>query len=269
MADAPHPPGVVVLRQTIPVIERVAPELAVRRKAVRRAARDLDRLQVLVQLEELGVTPDVGTVERHVDGDVTDDVHAVLVRVVAQFLPLAVEQVLHHAPELDLGLMAAAHALELAEVADAQELRPLIPGRAVVQVLERHEERVVIQPAGVLAAEDRIARIRSGKEALRRQVQDGIALLVEHAVVDVVGVALPVDVLVLAGLEQALLAELVEVDEVRVAGIGREGLVRGVAVARGSHGEDLPVCLARRLKEVDEVPGRLPHAPDSVARGQR
>ena len=76
-----HPPFVSGLRQIIPVVERIAPELALGSVAVGRAARDLDRRPVGVQHEHLVVGPRVGAVLGDVDRYVADYFYALLVGV--------------------------------------------------------------------------------------------------------------------------------------------------------------------------------------------
>ena len=69
--------------------------------------------------------------------------------------------------------------------------------------------------------------------------------------------------------DEPLLAQAVERDEERVAGEGREALVRRVAVAGGAEGQDLPQALAGLLQEVEEG-GRLrAQLSDAVGTGQR
>ena len=65
--DAADPPAEAVLAHGVPVVERVAPELAVLGEVVRRDAGDLLRDVLLVELEELRLAPDVGGVRRDVD----------------------------------------------------------------------------------------------------------------------------------------------------------------------------------------------------------
>ena len=71
--------------QRVPVVERVAPVLAVAREEVGRHAGDD------AALEELRVGAVVGAVRRDVDGHVAEDAHAALGRVRAERAPLALE----------------------------------------------------------------------------------------------------------------------------------------------------------------------------------
>ena len=71
-ADAVDPPVEAALVQDIPAIERIAPALAGRAEVVGRHAGDADGREVFVELEEIGMGPDVGAVEGDEDGDVAD-----------------------------------------------------------------------------------------------------------------------------------------------------------------------------------------------------
>ena len=80
-----HPPAVAAALQRRPVIQRVAPQLAVAGVRVGRGAGDQPGL------EQLGVEAVVAAAGRDVDGDVAEDPHAALGGVGAQRAPLAVE----------------------------------------------------------------------------------------------------------------------------------------------------------------------------------
>ncbi len=84
-AQALDPPALAVARHRIPVVGRVAPQLAVGRERVRRHAGHE------VGPEEVRVGRHVGGVGGHVEGDVAHDADAAVGRVGAQGAPLAVE----------------------------------------------------------------------------------------------------------------------------------------------------------------------------------
>ena len=79
------PPGVAPPLQRGPVVERIAPQLALRRERVGRRARHR------VRAEQLGMRAVVGRPGRDVDRDVADQPHAALGGVRTQAAPLAVE----------------------------------------------------------------------------------------------------------------------------------------------------------------------------------
>lgn len=90
-AQASHPPGEAVLFHVRPVIDGIAPILSIGVEAVRRAARDDARTAGAGQLEVLRVRPDVGGIQRNIDGDIADDQHAVFMGILPQPLPLRME----------------------------------------------------------------------------------------------------------------------------------------------------------------------------------
>ena len=90
-ANAVFPPLEAVRTHGIPIIERVAPELAVGAEIVRRDTGDGARLPVGVEAKLRRLRPDVRAVGRDVHGQVADDAHAVRVRVGAHRVPLAGE----------------------------------------------------------------------------------------------------------------------------------------------------------------------------------
>ena len=79
------PPAVAAALQRRPVVERVAPQLALVGERVGRRARHG------AVLEELGMGAVVGAAGRDVDGDVADQLHAAIYGVLTQRGPLAVE----------------------------------------------------------------------------------------------------------------------------------------------------------------------------------
>ena len=62
VADSRDPPFISVCLHFIPVKERIAPELSVRREVIRRAPGDLNRRQVLIELELIRIGPDIDAV---------------------------------------------------------------------------------------------------------------------------------------------------------------------------------------------------------------
>ena len=80
-----------------PLVQRVAPELAGRREVIRRHARHELRPALLVQLEQVGVRPDVGRITGHEDRRVAEQLDAEPPGVLAEVVPLAEKEEL---PEL-------------------------------------------------------------------------------------------------------------------------------------------------------------------------
>ena len=224
----------------------------------------------LVELEPLGLGPDVGGVEGDVDGKVADDADVLRACVGAQALPLPEEEVLDVDVEVDLVGEGLAVGVEGAGLAHADGgVVPLDPRPHAEVALDGHEQGVVLDPRGVLGAEARDLLGVAGEAPLEGAAQDLGAARVELGVVDAGGVVAPVGGVDLVLGEQAVGHELVEVDQVGVAREGRGALVGGVAEARGTHGQELPPRLAGVGEEVHEVVGGLAHGADAVRRRQR
>lgn len=173
---APDPPGVAGLFVRRPVIDRIAPELAGRGIVVGRHAGNELGAEVGLQLEQLGMRPDVGRVGGNIDRDVADDLDALLLCVRTQRVPLSEEDILEENAEVDLAAQLLGHSCERLRPAVADVLlRPHIDRRVVVLLLlERHEQRVIGQPFAVLLGEVRDSAFISGvtrEYALRNSSQ--------------------------------------------------------------------------------------------------
>ena len=98
-ADPPFVSGLLMLR---PVVERIPPQLSGCREIIRRNSRDFKRIPLRIKPEQLLVCPDIAVVDRHEDGDVSDDEDVALGRILAQRHPLLLEQELRKLIETDL-----------------------------------------------------------------------------------------------------------------------------------------------------------------------
>ena len=94
------------------------------------------------------------------------------------------------------------------------------------------------------------------------------ALLINGAEIHPAPDAAPVYFGQLCLFQQTFLHQGVQIDEIVVAGEGREGLVGGVAEARGGQGQDLPAALSGFLQEVHEPVGLFAHGADAIGAGQ-
>ena len=135
-------------------------------------------------------------------------------------------------------------------------------------ILQGHEQGVIVQPGRGLA-EHFVLTGRIGQQTAGRLFQHRVPGDVHQAIIHALRVAAPVQALVFVRLQQPVRRQIVQVDEIGVAGKGGEGLVGGVAVAGGTDGQDLPVGLSRRRQTVREVPGGRAQRAESVRGGQR
>ena len=241
--DAPQPPGVAVLLHCFPTEQRVAPQLAVGGEGVGGAARHLNGQAVFVQLELLRVGPHVGAVQRHIDGQVSDNGHAFFVGVLLQPPPLPEEKILHLLPECNLPGVFFPGLFQSAGPAQAQLLGPLQPGEPAVVLLQSHEQGVILQPVRLLRTEICQAGRVLSCQAPAGYAEHRVPHSIQQPVVHPLRVAPPVQGLILRRFQQAVPGQQVQVNQVGVAREGGEGLVRGVAVAGGAQGQDLPAGL--------------------------
>jgi len=140
-----------------------------------------------------------------------------------------------------------------------------------VLLLERHEEREVVEPLGMLRPEGlelgaRLGR-RLGLEALRR-TREAVELEADdRSVVDALVVERHAGEV--ARVQPTGALEPLERDQVGVAGEGGEALVRAVAVAGGAERHHLPGALPRLGQEVDPALGVRAELTDAEGAGER
>jgi hypothetical protein len=255
-AQALDPPLVAARRHHVPAVQRVAPELPGRAEVVGRHARDDRRLALRVEEEEIGVGPHVGAVVGDEDRDVADDADAALVCVAAQSRPLAEERHLTELVFEDGARELRPRRRQRVRVAGDQLRGPGAPRRELVLLLERHEEREVLEPGPLRGAEgaevglERRARTRG--ETLGGAREQRLPVRDHRAVVDVVVGERRVVTQLVCG-EEPVLDEQIEADQQRIAGERGEALVGRVAVARRPEWEHLPERLPGAHQEVDEA----------------
>ena len=134
-AQAAHPPREAVLLHMCPVIDGIAPVLAIGVEAVRRAARNDAWTAGTGQLEILRVRPDIGGIQRNIDGDIADDQHAVFMGILPQPLPLRYFRL-------------AGVCLEVAPLRDRLEDVPLL----IANVLKRYGKNASVVTPAILDA---------------------------------------------------------------------------------------------------------------------
>ena len=255
----------------VPVIERIAPELSVRREVIRRAACHRLRLTLRVELKELGVRPGIRRIRRDINRQVADNRDAVRGRIVLQALPLLVEQHLRPGIEINLGLMRLPEIVQCRAVPLPERLCPAEITLAALRIFDGAIQ-AVLPGLGVQSSDGGlIARLVLGfsdslrlryrrtvetfPEALVCAPEQHFTRLVNTAVVNPARIArVPLASKFLLG-EQPERLQFLEVDEIRIARKTRERLVRRVAVAGRSERQNLPVTLPRFLQAVNPVVG--------------
>ena len=152
-ADAGDPPVEAAFLEGAPFVERIAPALAGGGEVIGRDAGDADGVELLVELEDFGVSPDIGAVVVDEDGDIAHDLDALFGAVGANGAPLLVEE------ELD-GLLDGEFAALFVEdgghgvaVAVGVLGGPLVPAGVAVHAADDGEHGVVGEPGDVVRTE--------------------------------------------------------------------------------------------------------------------
>ena len=267
---APDPPRVVFRLVRCPVVHGVAPQLTGCRIVIGRYACHQLGAAVGLQLEQLGVCPYIGRVGGNVNRDVTDDLNALFVGILAQCRPLLEENILQKNTEIYLVTQLCGHFFECCRLAVAHILvRPHVDRHVMVfLLLERHEQRVIRQPFAVLLGEggDFLAHFRChAAVCLAEQRPAGIGQLLE-----IRGIRRSIKIALtnLIRSEQTVLHEQIHVNQIRIACRCRKALVRRIAEAGMTERKHLPVGLVRCRQKIYKITGGLAHGAHAVRRRQ-
>ena len=272
------PPGVSRLFMIGPIVQRVAPQLAVGGKIIRRAAGHPGKAALGVQFKQGPAHPGIHRIGGDVDGDIAQNFHALGVGVGLDLFPLEGKLVLQKFPEADLFLLLGPERCQSACVPQAVLPGPLGPALHLMRGLESHVEGVILQPAlvgqregVVIVREIMSAAVPTGALFAPGRIggaQNFIAAGVEGSIVHFQRVLAPIFRPELGGGEQTVRLQGVEVDEIGVARKGGAALVGAVAVAGGTQGQQLPDALARLCQKIHKFQRRLAKAADPVGAGQ-
>src|SRR5713101_9106200 len=86
--EALDPPLVSAGGQQVPAINRIPPKLPGGAEIIRWHAGDHGRAALIIEIEQIGMSPDVGAVVRNIDRDVTHETDAALLAIGLEILPL-------------------------------------------------------------------------------------------------------------------------------------------------------------------------------------
>ena len=231
--DTPFPPAEVLGLMAGPVVERVAPELAVGGKGVGRAPGHIGQMDGSIGLEQFRTCPEVAGVRADVDGDVAHQLDAVAVGVGLEGIPLGVEEELHGLVVVHLSGQPCLGGGESRRLPGAQVIGPVGKSGLLLLGLDGHEEGIVLKPVALGLAEGLVGRSGGRQQTLRRLAKDDGPLLVERAIIDAL-CGLRGGKLVLR--QQTICCQQPVINEVGVACKGREALVGAVPVACGADG---------------------------------
>ena len=150
-----------------PIVERVAPELSIGRKIIRRHARDGGGAQrFLVELEEVRTRPHVRTVERGEDRGIANDGNTQLRGTRAERLPLPEEKILDERVGFGPGgdLLGERRLLRAGE--GPRFGRPFPPRPAFMVIFERGKQGVAREPVRVVGLKAREVTVRERRSGL-------------------------------------------------------------------------------------------------------
>ena len=211
-----------------PVVQRVAPQLPVCRKGIRRAAGYMGKVHLSVGLEQFRMGPQVAGIRADVDGDIAHQQDTLAVGVGLQRVPLGVEEELHGLVVTDLisqPCFCSGNGLRLPA---AQRVRPVGKTCLPLLGLHGHEQSVVLQPEALRCAEGLVSRGGGCQQPVSGLFQQHRALVVQRTVVNGVHRLRGGD---LFSGQIAIRCQQTKINKVGVPGKGGKALVGAVAVA--------------------------------------
>ena len=262
----PNPPAVAGFFVDGPVVQGIAPQLPVGGEGVRGTAGNRSGTKAAVQLEQMGIGPNIRRVQRHIDGNVPDNANALFVGIAPQCLPLAEELVLEEPVKIQVFSQLLPLLLQSLRTAGFEALRPGKPGGAPQSILDSHKQGVVVEPKGIFPAESVI--FLPGDKSFMGGAKNWIPPGVLEPKVHPVGGGLPGELFQLLLPQQSLLCQNIQINEVGISCPGGEGLIGGVSVACGIQGKNLPAGLPGTLEKVHEFVGVFSHGAHTVGAGQ-
>src|SRR5258708_11143420 len=145
-----HPPIVSAKLVYVPAVQRIAPALAGRAESMGRNAGNHRRLQILDEIEEMGVGPDIDVVIVDEDGEVADDLDSALGAVDAQRAPLLEEGELNHTLNFQFALLLQTKPVKPAGLAPRQLFGPRAPGLAFTLLPHHVKQAKTFHPPPLL-----------------------------------------------------------------------------------------------------------------------
>ena len=239
----------------VPSVQGVAPDLTGGGKGIRGTAGDGLRHVLLIQLEELGMDPDIRAVRRYINRDIAYDPNVPFIGVFLDCFPLAEEIVLQVFVELNIEVKMFVIVIQGEAPAHADILGPFLMGDISEEVLQGHEQGVIIQPPGVVRAELNKIRMRAEIGPVVGGPEQFYTVLIHLVVVNGGGIAAPVDLVAFLLRQGAVVNEGLQIYIVGIArkgGISLVGRITGLPVSGGTEGKDLPAGLSRRRQKIYE-----------------
>ena len=256
IAETTNPPIITILLHNLPVVLRVAPQLASLAEIIWRYTSHLIWSAILIQLEELLMRPGIGTIQRNKDRHISHNLNALLVGIFLQILPLLIEHILLEMDFPNLKGKLFLHSSQ-SHLITADKLRiPLIPALAIVPILQHLEQGIIPQPVGIFLGPSPIfipsGRIRHG---------NGINISLEnqgwlhHLCPSIISLAI-VDnrsILQIRLSQEALFCQKLQRNQQWITGKGRGRSIRRIACPYRIQRQNLPYLLSCRCQEINKL----------------
>ena len=262
-----HPPGKIRAPVILPIVNRISPQLSCRGEPIRRAPGHHRRISLVIQLEQLRMAPCVRAVKGHINRNIPDDLHAVLVCIRLERFPLPAEIVLLEPAELNLVRELLPASLQCFRFSQADIVVPLNEAFSALFRLHGAVQRVILQPGRlpltkcVKILSGRIIR-RTGEGALRllrvgtvliRLFQQSKPHRIDLPIIDVLWIAAKIHSVQFLLREKALLHKGVQINKIGISRIGRKRLIRRIAVPGRSQWQDLPIGLPCLFQKINKL----------------
>src|SRR6056297_1172931 len=153
MSQATDPPPEAVPLHGLPIVERVTPELSRFAEIIRWNSGHSAGHPVRSQLKKLRAGPDIDAIHGDIDGKISQKKDVPFASEGTQPRPLTEEEKLPEDMDFHLTFQPSALLPEGLGIAVSQQLRPKIPGKTAHILLERHEERKILDPVPLIVPE--------------------------------------------------------------------------------------------------------------------
>ena len=262
-----NPPAVAVLLHGVPTVKGIAPKLPVFAEIIRRYARHGGGAKIFVQLEIARVGPHIGGIHGYVNGQVANQTDAFAAGIIPHTRPLAEEGILQKHVELHFGEMFPGKALQCRRLTVPEFFRPFRPACTGEMLLQRHESGIIREPRGAALKIFQYIPV-SLPSGSRGFFQQRSAQRMNTVVVHRVLGGAPIQPHEVLAVQQSVFRQSVQINEIRVAGIGRIALIRGIAESGRTNGQHLPPRNTGIVEKINECFGGISQGADAVRGGQ-
>ena len=226
-----------------PVVERIAPELSGGTEIVWRNSGNLKRMTFRIELIELFVCPDIGTVERYEKRNIADDLDVSFICIFFQFHPFTEEQELDEFIVFDLFFVFCLKSKTHLCGRSGHLVIPFLPGFSLMSIFTCHKYSIIAQPFFVFQTEiielfqqEFVRCVMEGLESLFKQT----VLVVQYGtVIDFRCIKLR-DRIEIILCDQFQINQVIRADQQRLSGKGRKALIRRIAETGRSKRQNLP-----------------------------